>query len=51
MCNKCAELDDKIQHYQRMANYVTDRLTLDGIKGLIDGMKAQKQALHVEHKN
>jgi len=48
MCDKCVELDGKIEHYQRLSAGVTDQLTLDGIKKLIEGMKAQKAALHPE---
>ena len=48
MCDKCVELDGKIEHYQRMASLLTDRTTLDGIKELIARMKAQKAELHPE---
>jgi hypothetical protein len=48
MCEKCIELDGKIEHYQRLLSTITDRATLDGIKQLIEGMKAQKVALHPE---
>jgi hypothetical protein len=48
MCEKCAELDSKIEHYQRMASRITDQRTLDGIKKLVEQMKAQKAALHPE---
>lgn len=46
MCDKCAELDDKISHYQRIAMHITDELTLDGIKKLIERASAEKAALH-----
>ena len=46
MCDKCVELDGKIEHYQRMASRITDQPTLDGIKELIARMMAQKAALH-----
>jgi hypothetical protein len=46
MCDKCAELDDKIAHYMRMSTYITDQLTLDGIKKLIERASAEKAALH-----
>ncbi|CAN7688489.1 hypothetical protein LJR220_006632 [Bradyrhizobium sp. LjRoot220] len=46
MCEKCTELDDKIEHYKRISTYVTDQLTLEGIAGLIKQMKAEKAALH-----
>jgi hypothetical protein len=48
MCDKCVELDGKIEHYQRLASGIDDRATLDGTKELIEGMKAQKAALHPE---
>ena len=49
MCDKCVELDGKIEHYERMSSRITDQPTLDGIKELIAKMKAQKSALHPEH--
>jgi FAD/FMN-containing dehydrogenase len=48
MCEKCVELDGKIEHYQRLFSRITDQLTLDGIKKLIEQMQAQKAALHPE---
>jgi hypothetical protein len=48
MCDKCVDLDGKIEHYQRMLSMITDQRTIDGIKGLIASMKAQKAALHPE---
>jgi hypothetical protein len=48
MCDKCVEIDGKIEHYQRLSSRFTDQRTLDGIKGLIASMKAQKAALHPE---
>jgi hypothetical protein len=48
MCDKCVELDGKIEHYQRMASKTPDQSTLDGIQKLIKRMKAQKAALHPE---
>jgi hypothetical protein len=48
MCDQCIELDGKIEHYQRMASRITDQAMLDGIKELIERMKAQKAAFHSE---
>jgi hypothetical protein len=48
MCDKCVELDGKIEHYQRLADRIIDQRTIDGIKKLIEEMKAQKMALHPE---
>ena len=48
MCEKCVELDSKIEHYQRMAFRITDQAMLDGIKQLIERMQAEKAAFHPE---
>jgi len=48
MCDKCVELDGKIERYQRLSSRITDQPTLDGIKELIARMMAQKAALHPE---
>jgi hypothetical protein len=48
MCEKCVELDGKIEHYRVLAAGLTDQPTLDGIKDLIERMHAQKAALHPE---
>jgi hypothetical protein len=48
MCDKCVELDSKIEHYRRLSAGITDQPTLDGIKNLIEEMNAQKAALHPE---
>jgi hypothetical protein len=48
MCEKCVELDGKIEHYQRMSSRITDQAILDGIKELIKRMKTQKAVLHAE---
>jgi hypothetical protein len=36
MCDKCIELDGKIEHYRRIASRTTDQAMLDGIKELIE---------------
>jgi hypothetical protein len=46
MCDKCVELDSKIEHYQPMASRITDQAMLDGIKELIERMRAQKASFH-----
>jgi hypothetical protein len=50
MCNKCTELDTKIDRYKRLASSIADGPTIDGIKALIEKMKAQKFALHPDQK-
>ena len=46
MFDKCIELDDKIEHYERISVSINDQLTIDRIKQLVEQMKAQKAALH-----
>jgi hypothetical protein len=48
MCEQCAELDSKIEHYRLMASRMTDQAILDGIKHLIERMQVQKVELHPE---
>jgi hypothetical protein len=48
MCEKCVELDGRIEHYRRLSSGISDPATLDGIKTLIGQLKAQKAALHPE---
>ena len=48
MCEKCVELDGKIEHYRVLTSRITDQPILDGIKELIEQMQAQKLALHPE---
>ena len=46
MCDKCNQLDKKIEHYERLASGITDRLTLDRIRESVREMRAHKAALH-----
>jgi len=46
MCDKCVELDGKIEHYRWIASKITDQLTLDRIKVLIAQLESRKAALH-----
>jgi hypothetical protein len=48
MCEKCEELDDRIEHYRNLMARVTDRQANEGIGKLIEDMQAQKAALHRE---
>jgi hypothetical protein len=50
MCEKCAELDEKIARYKTLSTRVTDQLTQSGIALLIERYKAQKRELHPEQK-
>jgi hypothetical protein len=48
MCDKCAPLDKKIEHYEKIAVSIGDRVTVERLMALIDDLKAQKAVLHPE---
>ncbi len=48
MCERCDELDGKIDNYQRLSRMIDDKAVLDGIKQIIEQMNAEKAALHPE---
>jgi hypothetical protein len=50
MCEKCAELDRRIDRYRRIASSITDQLTVDGISQLIKDLAAEKAKLHPDQK-
>ena len=50
MCTKCAQLNDRIAHYHKLARQLTDQPTLDGIAGLVKQMTDEKVARHPELK-
>ena len=48
MCDKCVELDKRIEHYREITLAIGDELTIERIKALIGDLKAQKAILHPE---
>jgi hypothetical protein len=48
MCDKCAELDVKIEHCERIRLSIGDQVTVDRIKELVAEMNAQKAKFHPE---
>jgi hypothetical protein len=46
MCDKCGELDNKIEHYGRLVSSITDARTVDGINRLIEEMRVERAGLH-----
>ena len=46
MCDKCQELEKKIERYRRLAFSINDRLTIDRINQLIKETEAEKVKLH-----
>jgi hypothetical protein len=50
MCDKCAELDKKIEHYRRMLLSIGDQITIERIEALMADLQTQKATLHPEQK-
>jgi len=50
MCEKCVEIDRKIDHYRWLATYINDERTAKGINELIQQHEAEKRAMHPEKK-
>jgi hypothetical protein len=48
VCDKCVELDGKIEHYRKLLSMLTDQQTIDGLKALIEKIETEKLALHPE---
>jgi hypothetical protein len=48
MCDRCVELDKKIEHFHRLAARFTDQALLSGIRELIERAEVEKAALHPE---
>jgi hypothetical protein len=46
MCDKCVELDRKIEHCERLAASITDQLTIYRIKMPIEELRARKVGTH-----
>jgi hypothetical protein len=48
MCDKCGELDGKIELYERIRLSIADQVTVDRIKELVAEINAQKDKFHPE---
>jgi hypothetical protein len=46
MCEKCKELDQRIEHYRRLSQSITDLTTIVRFKEAIRDLYEQKIALH-----
>ena len=46
MCEKCFELQEKLDRYRRLRALITDRLTLEAIEGLLKRYEEERSALH-----
>jgi hypothetical protein len=50
MCDKCVEIDKKIEQYRRIASSIMDQLTIARINTLIKDTVAEKAKLHPDQK-
>jgi hypothetical protein len=50
MCEKCIELDKKIEHYGQLSSWITDQKTIEQLGLFIEKLRAEKAALHPEAK-
>jgi hypothetical protein len=48
VCEKCKEIDDQIEHYKRLKQFVTDAQALSAIDRRNDDLIEQKRLLHPE---
>ena len=48
MCEKCIAIDEKIKRYRRLGAQVSDPITNEQAKKLIEDLKVEKVALHPE---
>lgn len=48
MCEKCIEIEKKIEHYRQIQRSIPDQLTVDRTEELIIELQAQNAALHRE---
>jgi hypothetical protein len=48
MCDKCEEVNRKIEHYRILMSRIPDQLTNERVQKLIEDMQAEKAALHPE---
>jgi hypothetical protein len=48
MCDKCLELDKKIERYHRLQFGINDQFAKEGLEQLIAEATVQKLALHPE---
>jgi hypothetical protein len=46
MCDKCQQLEAKIQHYRTIANQAFDSLTVERMKEFIRELERRKEAMH-----
>jgi hypothetical protein len=50
MCDKCDDLDKKMEHFAKMLLAIGDSLTAERLKAMIVDLQAQRAAIHPEQK-
>jgi hypothetical protein len=50
MCEKCVELDERIERYRKLIKGTSDRLAVESAKNLINEAERRKADLHPEQK-
>jgi hypothetical protein len=48
MCEKCNHIGETIDRARRLASGITDQLTTERLKAMIEDLQIQKTALHPE---
>jgi hypothetical protein len=48
MCEKCDEIDKRIERYRQVERTILDQITVDRAKEMIAELQTQKAALHPE---
>ena len=51
MCDKCFEIDKKIEHYGRLASQVMDDLLSEGVGNRVAELTLEKLGLHPPDKS
>jgi hypothetical protein len=46
MCEKCVELDKKIEHYRQLSRWITDQQTIEQFGLFVEKLRAEKAGLH-----
>jgi hypothetical protein len=46
MCERCVEVDKKIQRYRMLHNSITDNLFMQMLREMIDTLAAEKNLIH-----
>jgi hypothetical protein len=51
MCDKCKQLDIKLEQYRRIVHSITDEMTIERINKAIDEAVSERAGLHLDQKD